>query len=187
MVMLAAVVVVGMAPRPVGWVGSHRARGLDRSRFVEETATAGIDHMYTGDFPYAVGGGLATFDCDGDGRPELYISGGSGPASLYRNESQVGGPLQFTPVDDPATDLAGVTGAYPIDMDGDGNVDLMVLRDGESVALRGIGECRFQRANEAWWLDGGDVITTAFSATWRARRASLDPGLRRLPRRPGPP
>ena len=78
----------------------------------------------------------------------------------------VGGPLQFTRVVDPATDLAGVTGAYPIDMDGDGIVDLMVLRDGENVALRGTGGCRFQRANEAWGLDGGNLVTTAFSATW---------------------
>ena len=64
------------------------------------------------------------------------------------------------------TDLAGVTGAYPIDFDGDGIVDLMVLRDGENVALQGTGGCRFQRANEAWGLDGGNLITTAFSATW---------------------
>ena len=62
--------------------------------------------------------------------------------------------------------LAGVTGAYPIDMDGDGIGDLMVLRDGENVAFRGLGGCRFQRANEAWGLDGGNLITTAFSATW---------------------
>ena len=166
MVTLGAVVVVG-GGAATGRLGGQSPRsGLGPPRFVDETATAGIDHTYTGDFPYSVGGGLATFDCDGDGRPDLYISGGSGPASLYRNESQVGGPLQFTPVVDPATDLAGVTGAYPIDMDGDGIVDLMVLRDGENVALRGTGGCRFQRANEAWGLDGGHLITTAFSATW---------------------
>ena len=84
-----------------------------------------------------MGGGVAVFDCDGDGRPDLYVAGGSGPAAMYRNESHVGGPLQFTRSVDPATDLPGVTGAYPIDMDGDGIVDLMVLRDGENVALRG--------------------------------------------------
>ena len=142
------------------------AAALGPPRFVDETASAGIDHTYTGDFPYSVGGGVAVLDCDGDGRPDLYIAGGSGPAVLYRNESPVGGSLRFTKIVDPVTDLAGVTGAYPIDVDGDGNVDLMVLRDGENVALRGLGGCRFERANEAWGLDGGQAITTAFSATW---------------------
>ena len=164
------------------WLGAAVAAlaALGPPRFVDETATAGIDHTYTGDFPYSVGGGLATFDCDGDGRPDLYISGGSGPASLYRNESQVGGPLQFTRVVDPVTDLAGVTGAYPIDMDGDGIGDLMVLRDGENVALRGTGGCRFQRANEALgtrrWEPDHDRVQRDVGGLG----APADPGLRRI-------
>jgi hypothetical protein len=32
--------------------------------------------------------------------------------------------------------------------------------------LRGVGGCRFERANEAWGIDGGRGWTTAFSATW---------------------
>jgi hypothetical protein len=90
---------------------------------------------------------------------------------MYRNESSVGGPLRFTKIADPATDLPGVTGAYPIDLDGDGKVDLMVLRDGENIALRGLGGCRFERANAAWGLDGGASFTTAFSATWEGPAA----------------
>ena len=108
-----------------------------------------------GDFPYSVGGGVAVLDCDADGRPDLYLAGGSGPAALYRNESPVGGSLRFARIADPAADLTGVIGAYPIDMDGDGVVDLVVLRDGENVALRGLGGCRFERANEAWGLTAG--------------------------------
>jgi enediyne biosynthesis protein E4 len=139
---------------------------LGPPRFIDETASAGIDHTYKGDFPYSVGGGVAVLDCDADGRPDLYVAGGSGLAAMYRNESSVGAPLQFKSVGDPTTDLTGVIGAYPIDVDGDGNVDLMVLRDGENVALRGLGACRFERANEAWGLAGGHSLTTAFSATW---------------------
>ena len=30
----------------------------------------------------------------------------------------------------------------------------------------GLGDCRFERANEAWAFHGGDVWTTAFSAKW---------------------
>ena len=72
---------------------------------------------------------------------------------------------------DPETDLTKVTGAYPIDIDGDGNVDLAVLRLGENVVLRGLGGCRFERANETWGIDGGDDWTTAFSAKWEGSAA----------------
>ena len=65
-----------------------------------------------------------------------------------------------------------MTGAYPLDVDGDGLVDLAVLRVGEIVLLRGLGDCRFERANEAWGFDGGRGWTTAFSATWE-RGATL--------------
>ena len=106
------------------------------------------------------------FDCDDDHRPDLYLAGGAGPALLARNASQVGGSLSFTPVHDPATDLSDVTGAYPLDIDGDAVSDLAVLRRGETVLLRGLGDCRFERANEQWSFDGGDAWTTAFSATW---------------------
>jgi hypothetical protein len=139
---------------------------LGPPRFIDDTASSGVVHTYAGPFPFSVGGGVAAFDCNGDGRPDLYLAGGSGPAALYRNDSSVGGPLRFTKIADPATDLPGVTGAYPIDLDGDGKVDLMVLRDGGNIALRGLGGCRFERANAAWGLDGGASFTTAFSATW---------------------
>ena len=147
---------------------SRERRHPSRRALADGTATAGIDHKYDGGFEYAVGGGVAVFDCTGDGRPDLYLAGGSGPAALYRNDSPIGGALRFTRLGDPATDLTGVTGAYPIDIDGDGVTDLVVLRNGETVLLRGLGGCRFTRANEAWGFDGGTSITTAFSATWEA-------------------
>jgi hypothetical protein len=68
----------------------------------------------------------------------------------------------------PATDLEAVSGAFPLDIDGDGETDLAVLRVGENVLLRGLGDCRFERANEEWGFDGGDTWTTGFSATWEA-------------------
>ena len=64
------------------------------------------------------------------------------------------------------TDLAGVTGAYPIDMDGDGIGDLMVLRDGENVALRGPAGVGSNEPTRPGGWTAGDLITTAFSATW---------------------
>ena len=41
-----------------------------------------------------------------------------------------------------------------------------MLRVGEDVILRGLGDCRFERANEALGVDGGNTWTVAFSATW---------------------
>ena len=135
-------------------------------RFVEESEAAGVIHAYDGEFRFFTGGGVAVLDCDDDGRPDLYLAGGAEPASLFRNESPVGGALRFTQLPSSDTDLADVTGAYPIDIDADGATDLVVLRAGENVVLRGTGDCGFERANETWGIDGGDAWTTAFSATW---------------------
>jgi enediyne biosynthesis protein E4 len=135
-------------------------------RFVDETATAGVDHRYDGEFQFFVGGGVAAFDCNDDGRAELYFAGGTEPAALYRNESPVGAALRFVHDVSPVTDLTSVTGAYPVDVDSDGHTDLVVLRVGENVVLRGLGDCRFERANERFGLDGGTDWTAAFSATW---------------------
>ena len=71
----------------------------------------------------------------------------------------------------PVTDLTAVTGAYPLDIDGDGHSELVVLRVGEDVVLRGLGDCRFERANESLGIDGGDTWTAAFSATWEGDNA----------------
>lgn len=125
-----------------------------------------IAHTYDGDFQYFVGGGVAVFDCDEDQLPDVFLAGGENPAALYRNESVIGGDLRFERVTQPATDLDGVTGAYPLDVDSDGHMDLAVLRVGENSMLRGLGGCRFERANEDWGVLGGQDWTVAFSAMW---------------------
>ena len=168
-----AIVCVALVPDVAGGPLSSRAPAiaLGPPRFVEETSNAGIDHLYDGEFEYAAGGGVAAFDCSGDGKPDLYFAGASHSAALYRNDSPIGGALRFTRLSDPATDLVRVTGAYPIDIDGDGIVDLVVLRNGENVLLRGLGGCRFERANEPWEYAGNNSITMAFSATWETGAA----------------
>ncbi|QLF71296.1 CRTAC1 family protein [Peteryoungia desertarenae] len=134
-------------------------------RFVDETATSGIESTYRGGYEFMVGGGAASFDCNEDGFPDLYLAGGEGKAKFYRNTSKVGGNLAFEEMAS-GLELDLVIGAYPLDVDGDGIKDLIVLRSGENVAMRGLGECRFERANEAWGFDGGDAWSTAFSATF---------------------
>ncbi|MEA2547306.1 MAG: hypothetical protein QOI09_2579, partial [Chloroflexota bacterium] len=145
---------------------------LGPPHYIDETATAGIAQTYDGPLPFFVGGGVAVFDCNGDGKPDIYVAGGTNPAALYRNDGPIGGALHFSAVHDAATDLTSVNGAYPLDIDGDGIVDLAVLRNGENVLLRGTGGCHFERANERWSFDGGKAPTTAFSATWEGN-ASL--------------
>ena len=83
---------------PAGAAGRRTRRRL-RHTSSDDTTASGVDHRYTGDFQYFVGGGVAAFDCDEDGRADLFFAGGSGPAALYRNESTVGGALRFTRVD----------------------------------------------------------------------------------------
>ncbi|MGH8949342.1 MAG: FG-GAP-like repeat-containing protein [Acidimicrobiia bacterium] len=135
-------------------------------QFVEESESAGLVHVYDGEFEYFVGGGVAVLDCDEDGRPDLYLAGGANPTGLFRNDSTIGGALRFGQVLDSASNLTGVTGAYPLDIDDDQHADLAVLRFGEDVLLRGRGDCTFERGNETWGLDAGDDWTVGFSATW---------------------
>jgi len=137
-------------------------------RFVAESAAAGIDHRFEGDKTYMVGGGVAAFDCDGDDRPDLHLSGGAAPAALYQNRSSTGAALRFEAVPESGLPADGVIGAYPIDIDGDGRVDLAVLRHGANGLYRGLGGCRFEDAGARWGFDGGDEWTTAFSAVWEA-------------------
>ena len=162
-----AVVVVGALILGI----ARPAAAAGAPTFVDDTATAGLIQRYDGPDRFQVGGGVAVFDCNGDGRPELFLAGGIGPASLYRNDSPIGGALRFTRITSPVTDLTEVNGAYPIDLEGDGLVDLVVLRIGENVLLRGRGDCTFERANEAYGFGGFDGHTTAFSATWEGDAA----------------
>jgi hypothetical protein len=133
--------------------------------FQEETKSAGIDSVYAGDWQYMVGGGAATFDCNDDGYADLFLAGGEAPAKFYRNASTKGGALKFV-AEKSGLELDAATGAYPMDVDGDGITDLVVLRVGENVVMRGEGGCRFKRANEEWGFDGGDAWSTALAATW---------------------
>ena len=184
-----------MSPRPPGWLTRRRGAvigavavlaivvaaggyafvqaqsgggALGPPTFIDETTSAGIDRTYAGGATFDTGGGVAVVDCNDDGKPDIYMAGGTNPAVLYRNDSPIGGALRFTAIHDPATDLTDVTGAYPIDIDGDGISDLVVLRAGGNVVLRGLGGCRFERANETWGIDGGNGLSIAFSATWEA-------------------
>ena len=150
------------------WAGGTIGAGAgdpQTPRFVDVAPAAGVEHAYTGDWTHYVGGGVAAFDCDLDGDPDLFFAGGANPSALYRNDGTPG-VLRFSAVADSALVETGVTGAYPLDIDGDGTMDLAVLRLGSNRLYRGRGDCRFADAGEDWGVPGGDGWTTAFSAVW---------------------
>jgi hypothetical protein len=145
--------------------GHALAEGPDIPKFVEETQSAGIASVYSGDWEHMVGGGAAAFDCNGDSYPDLMLAGGENKAAFYRNASTSGGALKFV-AESSGLELTAVTGGYPLDIDNDGIMDVVLLRVGENVVMRGLGDCKFERANEAWDFAGGDAWSAAFAATW---------------------
>ena len=98
-------------------------------------------------------GGIAVFDYDGDGRPDIYFTNGAEIPSLekssprywnrlYRNE----GGMKFRDV----TEEAGVAGAgYSMgaaaaDYDNDGHTDLFVAGVNRNILYRNLGNGRFE-------------------------------------------
>ena len=166
----AAIAMLAVLAVAAGAAGSQAADITEpvAPRFVDVATATGVEHAYTGDWTHYVGGGVAAFDCDLDGDPDLFFAGGASPARLYRNDS-VPGTLRFSAISDSELVETGVTGAYPLDIDGDGMMDLAVLRLGANRLYRGLGDCRFARADDAWNVPGGNGWTTAFSAVWEGK------------------
>ena len=121
------------------------------------------EHVYSGGWEHFVGGGLAVWDCDGDGLPEMLAAGGAGGTHLFRNRSETGRIAFDAGVPAALDGVTGVTGAYPLDLDADGVRDLFVMRAGPNIALRGLPDCGFERMPMP---DGGDAWSTAFTAWW---------------------
>ena len=64
-------------------------------KFHEETDTSGFQSRFEGEDEFMVGGGVAAFDCDNDGLPEVYVTAGVNKAKFYRNRSMRGGPIKL--------------------------------------------------------------------------------------------
>jgi enediyne biosynthesis protein E4 len=164
---------IGLQARPFVGVTSillFACVGVGPSRadiaFVDRSDQLPARQSYEGEWHHYVGGGVAVMDCNDDHLPDLYAVGGSAPSRLFVNASKAGGDVVFRQGE--IADLTDVTGAYPLDVDGDWFVDLAVLRVGTNVLLRGLGECRFEAAPPDWGFDGGDEWTTAFTATFES-------------------
>ena len=135
-------------------------------KFADETQSAGIQSRFeNSNDEFLVGGGVATFNCDESGLPSMFITSGANPSKFYRNVSKVGGELKFV-VEKSGLETTNAIGAYPIDIDGDGKIDLVVLRVGEVQVFKGLGNCKFELANDRWNIHTPPHWHTAFSATW---------------------
>ncbi|MGB7432260.1 MAG: CRTAC1 family protein [Ahrensia sp.] len=152
------------------WATGQSAPVMDVPQMVERAEAAGLIHSYEGGWEYFVGGGAASFDCNGDRKPELLIAGGTSPAQFFINRSVTGGELAFEKKDIgiSANLLTKVSGAYPLDIDNDGYQDIVVLRLGRNLVLKGGPDCTFENAANDFEFDGGREWTTAFSATFEA-------------------
>ena len=145
---------------------------FDVPNMIEQSEQAGITHTYSGPWEYFVGGGAASFDCNGDRMPDVFLSGGKGEAKLFVNTSSAGGNLSFA---EKALDIGRshlkVLGAYPINIDNDEYTDLVLLRLGANQILKGGPDCSFTKANKEFAMKGGREWSTGFAAIWEGDNA----------------
>ncbi len=102
-------------------------RNLGRFRFEDVTARVGLDRI---DFPYSHG--AAAFDFDGDGWPDLLVTGYN-RLVLLANRVDVGGGRRFVDVTRSAglNDRLWSTSAAWGDLDGDGFPELFIAHYGD--------------------------------------------------------
>jgi enediyne biosynthesis protein E4 len=136
-------------------------------RFVYEHSPTPAKH-----FVESVPGGVAVFDYNGDGRPDVFFTNGANVPSLektfprhanrlYRND----GDMRFTDV----TEAAGVRGvgyaigAAAADYDNDGRVDLFVAGVRANQLLRNRGDGRFEDVTKTAGIASGEF---AVAGSW---------------------
>ncbi|VAW14484.1 FG-GAP repeat domain protein [hydrothermal vent metagenome] len=164
---LVVVVVVAMLLTPYPAQAAQDQAGPQATPlFVDRAKELDLSEQYTGGWEFFVGGGVAAFDCNGDLLPELYLAGGSAEATLLRNTTKArGNDISMVAATPDILRQTGVIGAYPLDINSDGILDLFILRVGENLLLKGGADCSFTPF-DGLGFDGGNSWTTAFSASW---------------------
>lgn len=148
-------------------------------KFRDISASSGVNvsHIATPENRYIVesmSGGVALFDCDGDGFLDIatvngssvdrFKTGGDLFVTLYR---QVDGAKSKTPKFENVTASAGLTrkgwgmGVTAVDLDNDGILDLFVTGFGANAVYKGTGGCKFTDVTEKSGLKGSGFMTGA--------------------------
>jgi hypothetical protein len=146
----------GCASRPGLFEDAAKANGVE---FVSYSG----DHLWY--LIDTLGSGVAAGDYDGDGDPDLYFLSGSAILDEFRAEAgehtdvllRNDGGGKFTDVTDPSG-LRGngwSNGAVFGDFDGDGDLDLYVVRHGQNLLYVNNGDGTFTEAAESRGVAGG--------------------------------
>ncbi|NBO84279.1 MAG: hypothetical protein EBV14_02860, partial [Actinobacteria bacterium] len=62
--LIVSMAVIVLGAMALLWSRTSNDGGPATPIYLDETAAAGITHAYDGEFPFFVGGGVATFDCN---------------------------------------------------------------------------------------------------------------------------
>jgi hypothetical protein len=124
----------------------------------EEAASAGIDQSYTGGWEFFRRRGCGEFRCNGDRSSRSAdcrrsLAGGKVLRQRKRNRRPAGLQADANRIEAGRSDR--VLGAYPLDIDNDRHTDLVLLRLGRNLVLKGGPDCRFEKANRNFSIDGG--------------------------------
>ena len=140
----------GFTSVPPSWSGVDFANALQDSSFIENQMRAN-------------GSGVAAGDVNGDGRPDIYVARLEGPNALYLNL----GDWRFRETAAESGVAAGdrfSTGATLADVDGDGDLDLIVTSiEGPKSLFLNDGTGRFAEAPEAGLLDSRGGMSSALA------------------------
>jgi hypothetical protein len=138
------------APQPIRFAEQAAESGL---HFVLENNPTPLKHMIE-----TMPGGIAVFDYDGDGRPDIYFTNGADVPSLVKSSPKFwnrlyhnDGGMKFHDV----TEQAGVAGAgYTMgaavaDYDNDGRPDLFVAGVDRNLLYHNLGNGKFEEVGES--------------------------------------
>lgn len=158
-----------LSSAPSGQPVARRAAAAVQFRNVADAAGLHFVHQHSPTpekyYVESAPGGLAVFDYNADGRPDIFFTNGAQTPSLnkssdiysnrlYRND----GDMRFTDV----TDAAGVRGvgyamgAAAADYDNDGHVDLFVAGVRRNQLLHNRGDGRFEDVTEKAGIASGE-------------------------------